>query len=258
MAEQQDGFGLIWRRFQRHRFWAEKRVFNRAEAWLDCWLFMAAYEAHSRVVAGITTRLERGQFIASERFLERRWSWSRGRVRRFIQDCIDNGEILRVSSVNGGCAVDDNAGGTVYLVVNYEECQLRSTTDGTTDGPATVPLTDQIETSKRKKKKQTSSSPSAFDLLFEAEWFEYPKKTAKAEAKREWDKAIQKDDAKLIAAGIRRYVAMMQAKGTDRQYYAKLVNFLKDEAWRDAWEVEGVVPIRKGETEDWWLREVVV
>lgn len=31
MAEKQDGFGLIWRRFQRHRFWTEKRVFNRAD-----------------------------------------------------------------------------------------------------------------------------------------------------------------------------------------------------------------------------------
>lgn len=147
------GFVLLWRKFFDHKYWSEKRVFSRAEAWLDCWGNMAAFDAHEKISGGRRMQLERGQFVASDRFLERRWRWSRGKVRRFLAECVAAGELLRVTMMNGGCSENDTAGGTIYAVVNYEDYQPRSTSNGTTERPLTVPPTDQREAKKASKTK---------------------------------------------------------------------------------------------------------
>jgi hypothetical protein len=252
------GYSLLWRRFFEHRYWIERRAFNRAEAFLDCFANLAAWKDHVAIVGGVSTPVARGEFIASDRFLEKRWQWSRGKVRRFMADAIHEGELERVRSMSGGCAMDGTTGGTVYRVVKYEEYQNPWSRNDATDDTVERPLTDQRERKKRKGK--NTSTPSAFDLLFEAEWFEYPKKTAKAEAKRLWDKLIQTNDAKTIAAGIRRYVTYMQARNSEVIFYAKLVNFLKDEQWKEEWAIEGIVPLKakQPDPDEWWVNERIV
>jgi hypothetical protein len=252
-----DGYSLLWRSFFEHRYWREGRVFNRAEAFLDCFANLAAFRDRKAISGGVLVDLARSEFIASERFMEKRWGWSRGKVRRFIADAVAEGELVRVRTVNGGCAFDGTGGGTIYRVAKYDEYQNPWPAGGTTDDTTESPLTDQRE--RKKRKKRNTDTPSAFDLLFEAEWFEYPKKTDKAGAKRAWDAAIQINEAKLIAAGIQRYVAYMRARNSEVIYYAKLGNFLKDEAWKSEWAIEGVLPLKKNdEPEDWWVRERIV
>jgi hypothetical protein len=152
------GFLLLWRKYFDHPYWAEKRVYSRAEAWLDCWGNMAAYDPYVKIMAGIRIPLERGQFIASERFLEKRWGWSRGKVRRFLAKCLNDGELVRVTPMNGVCSVNEPDGGTIYSVVKYDVYQPRSTNDSTNDGPPVVPTTDQRETSKTNKTSKASGA----------------------------------------------------------------------------------------------------
>lgn len=161
------GYALLWRKFLEHEYWTEKRVFSRAEAWLDCWWGMAAFDDHERIVAGQRVMLTRSQFIASERFLEKRWKWSRGKVRRFLARAIESGELAVVRAMNGGCAADGTTGGTIYAVVNYDVYQTGGTsddtTDSTSDGPKIIKgnnsLTDRGGRKTRKPRKPETEYP---------------------------------------------------------------------------------------------------
>jgi hypothetical protein len=89
-------------------------------------------------------------------------------------------------------------------------------------------------------------------------WAEYPRKASKQDALKAWKKLIVRGDPKAIEAGIYRYVAYVKASNTEPRFIKHLSTLLNSGGWQEDWTIEGVVPIRKGETEDWWLREVVV
>lgn len=206
-----DGFSLIWRRFQEHPYWAEKRVFSRAEAWIDCWAFMASFRRRHVITGGISVDLERSQFLASDRFLERRWSWSRGKVRRFIAECVVRGELGRVRVVNGGCSSDDTAGGTVYAVVKYEDYQNPYTADDTSERPAK----DQRRTKEKEVKERKEGKES--DVHFDRFWLVYPKRAGsnpKKLAQQAFRARITEGaTVEEIMAGLARYTAYLAATG---------------------------------------------
>lgn len=77
------GYIHISRKLFNHWLWEQKREFSQAEAWIDL-INMAAYKEHSRVIAGAMVKIERGEVVASERYLEQRWGWGRKRVRGFL------------------------------------------------------------------------------------------------------------------------------------------------------------------------------
>ena len=77
-------FFPIARRFFNHDLWQEKRTFSRAEAWMDL-LQSANWETGQRMVRGRLIPLERGQLIASLRFLGLRWRWSKNKVASFLR-----------------------------------------------------------------------------------------------------------------------------------------------------------------------------
>ena len=78
-----DAFVRLNRRFFNHYLWEERRVFSRAEAFLDL-IRSAAFEEGKRMVKGILVNVPRGGIVASERFLSDRWMWSRTKVRAFL------------------------------------------------------------------------------------------------------------------------------------------------------------------------------
>jgi hypothetical protein len=63
-------FLLLTNDFFEHSIWKEKRIFSKAEAWID--LNYMANESERREVG------------TSIRFLAARWKWSNGRVTRFF------------------------------------------------------------------------------------------------------------------------------------------------------------------------------
>ncbi|MDH5466516.1 MAG: hypothetical protein OEY25_03770 [Candidatus Aminicenantes bacterium] len=123
----QRGHVRLWRKIKDHPYWKEKRIFSRAEAWID--LFMSAAGKDKKVIfRGEDVFLKRGQLIISERNLSEKWGWSRERVRRFIKNCLKNDEIRyhrkdhRITIIN---------------IVNYGKYnhlkEYNETTDETTD-----------------------------------------------------------------------------------------------------------------------------
>lgn len=110
-------------------FWNERRVFSRWEAWEDL-IQMAAWKPFRKIVQGQVVELGRGQLLVSERFLADRWSWSRGKVRRFLELLVD---MQRIE------VADHRADqpGSVVTVLNYDRYQSSPTQDGPLDGPPT-------------------------------------------------------------------------------------------------------------------------
>lgn len=82
----------LWRKFQDHPFWREKRVFSKAEAWLDMCLMASGTDRTVKGVDGRDVFLRRGQFLSSERELSKRWNWSKSKTHRFMESLqVDRG-----------------------------------------------------------------------------------------------------------------------------------------------------------------------
>lgn len=74
--------------FEGTEFGIEK--FSRREAFIDL-VQMAVFKPTTTYIGGSKITLDRGQIIASQRFLAARWRWSAGRVVRFLDDLCESG-----------------------------------------------------------------------------------------------------------------------------------------------------------------------
>lgn len=114
MTPEQRGHVKVSRKFfAEDPFWTEAREFSRAEAWLDV-VQRAAWRPYRQVVKGAVVELERGEFLASLRFLVDAWGWGIKKVRLFLASLQEMDRIR---------AQRETHWGTVYLVVNYEHYQ---------------------------------------------------------------------------------------------------------------------------------------
>ncbi len=85
------GYLKLYRKFFDNFLWQEKREYSKAEAWIDL-LVSARYKdgTQKQMIDGKVVIWERGQLIASMRFLQTRWKWKSisrvGRFLKFLQD----------------------------------------------------------------------------------------------------------------------------------------------------------------------------
>lgn len=107
------------------RFWLEPRSFSKWEAWVDV-IQLACFAPYRHATALGVVDLERGEFVASRRFLAGRWRWTEKRVRIWLATC-EKGSRLR--------AQRETAAGTVYLIVKYDEYQSSGPSKGPVKGP---------------------------------------------------------------------------------------------------------------------------
>jgi hypothetical protein len=105
-------------------FWHEHRVYSRWEAWVYV-IQLAAFSARQYQTAHGTVQLERGEFVASLRFLAAHFKWNIKSVRTWIAAC-QKGARLR--------AQREAQAGTVYLIVNYDAYQSGAAPRGTPEG----------------------------------------------------------------------------------------------------------------------------
>jgi hypothetical protein len=124
-----DGFGHVKisrKAYAKDAFWTESREFSKWEAW-EWMIQAAAWKAYTRVVGMTEIKLERGEFLASIRYLADAWQWSIKRVRNFLE-MVTNTDRIR--------AQRETQAGTVYLLVNYHIYQSGLVDEGTENGTA--------------------------------------------------------------------------------------------------------------------------
>lgn len=136
-------------------FWDERRTFSRFEAWVDLIQRAAWHDVPYSTKRGLDL-LHRGEFVASLRYLSRRWNWGKNVVDRYFKACEKAGRIV---------GQRPGQHGRVYLIVNYDHYQSKNAVDGTVvgtvNGTATGQSRDKDESSKASKAVTTRASRRA-------------------------------------------------------------------------------------------------
>lgn len=122
------GYLKVFRRFfLENELWAEKRVFSKAEAWMD---LMQAARWKDEPVKLMDKRgpyiLEQGDVYISDRYLAERWQWSTKKVRNFLTYLIERESIRYKIRTNRR---------TIINVINLRDYIKWGTTQGTTEEP---------------------------------------------------------------------------------------------------------------------------
>ena len=139
------GYIRLSRRFFDTEEWAQPRKFSKAEAWLDL-IAMASYADRKVSIddKGRKVELLRGEIIASQRFLAKRWGWGLGSVNRYL-DAMASGADPRIKIAPRKIMIEIGAGtpsgtpsGTLVDVITlckydvYNEGAEQAGTDGGT------------------------------------------------------------------------------------------------------------------------------
>jgi hypothetical protein len=133
-------------------FWKEERVFSRFEAWIDL-LQRAAWKSGRYATAHRLDQLERGEFVASLRFLGERWGWDKMRVQRYLAGLEKAGHLTRQR---------EGQHGAVYLIVKYAAYQSeRATAETADETPDETPVRQQRDSGETKEKKGNTATAAA-------------------------------------------------------------------------------------------------
>ena len=169
-----DGWIKLHRCLQDNPLW-DSEPFSRGQAWVDL-LLVANHNPGYVIKRGIKVDLNRGDIGHSEDKLAKRWSWSRGKVRRFLALLIEQEMVQKIAA--GKTSVS-----TCIRIVNYEKFQGVD--------KETVQKTDQKadqKTVQEQEEKEEKETTSGYSEKFETFWKEYPNKTAKSKAFTSWKK----------------------------------------------------------------------
>ncbi len=118
------GYILLYRSVCKNKGLWDDKPFARGQAWID--LLLLANHADEDFYSPSQKRLihgKRGCVYRSITELSQRWGWSKGKVRRFIDQLIEQQMVLVNSTPNG----------TVLTIVKYDDFQSRGTQNGTAD-----------------------------------------------------------------------------------------------------------------------------
>ena len=221
-AAEEGGFIRLHRKIHEHPYWQDPERFR---AWVDL-LFLAAWKTHRKLVGAEQLTIRRGEFVASERFLARRWGWTRAKVRRFLASASEASEIR---------PINETTSGTIYSVVNYSSYQDKRPTKRPTKKPSKQPASNQQET---KENEGIKKGESLFARFRDA----YP---ARAGSQR-WQEAEKRFSARQkegvapeeMVAAAARYSMFCEAVGrTGTEYVKQAASFLGDpENLESQWE----------------------
>lgn len=120
------GFIKLSRKFFENALWKEHRQYSRSEAWLDL-IQMAGFEDSKYILNNRAIEVQRGEIVASRRFLENRWLWGSTKVTNFL-DYLKKEGMVNQRQTNGQ---------TIITLCNYDTYNTRQTSDDVENKPAT-------------------------------------------------------------------------------------------------------------------------
>ena len=146
------GYIKIFRKlFRDHEFWKEKRIYSKAEAWID--LLQSARwkdEPEKLIDKRGSYILELGDIYISDRYLAKRWRWSTKKVRNFLTYLIERESIkYKIRSSRR----------TIITIINLKSYLGWGTTEGITEEPQRNHRGITEESKKKKDKKEKPVKP---------------------------------------------------------------------------------------------------
>lgn len=122
------GYFAVWRKIQDHKFYKEKRVYSKFEAWLDILMEAQYQEEPKEIILKMTLfKQHYGEILRSTRGWALRWRWTRGRVTRFLL-LLKNMKQIRTTNETQT---------TRITVLNYSKYDIRRAACDTANGPQT-------------------------------------------------------------------------------------------------------------------------
>jgi len=127
--------------------------FTKAQAWVDLFL-NANHKDGSISIRGNIIDIKRGQIGWSELTMAKRWTWSKGKVRRFLKWLETKQQTIQQKSSLT----------TVITILNYEEHQQDDTTDDTAERQQkdSRRYTNKNEKNEKNEKKREGARARAF------------------------------------------------------------------------------------------------
>lgn len=123
MGSTDKGWIKLSRNIQDNFLWDE-RPFTKAQAWIDL-LLSASHKEQTISVNGSPKTIKRGQVWTSQTKLEKRWGWSKNKVRRFLALLTEQQMIH----------IDGTTNGTTLTIEKWAKYQGGGTTNGTANEP---------------------------------------------------------------------------------------------------------------------------
>lgn len=242
------GYIPLSRKFFEHELWLEPRVFSRAEAFADL-LRRVRFEANpgTLLIGAQSITIERGEVVASIRFLAKNWGWSKNKVDKFLDYLAFNGMITRrkpyesKSGTRNGTAT--RTAPTIIKVCNFDKYNPCYPKSGHKKGHETGHERDTTGTSINKENNGNNIIPESSneDYRLRDNIISYPVEDNNAGAreeggiaesqptKRQSRKTLRKDDAGIEEARILTWRDDFEVyKNELRKAYKTL---LQDDAW---------------------------
>jgi hypothetical protein len=149
----EQGYIKLWRKLRDNEMWKEKRVFSKAEAWIDI-LLSVSWKQNIVLIKFTPVDCAPGQSVKSVGTWAKRWRWSESKVRRYFNLLKKLGQI----------DVEAIAGTTRLTVLNWGIYNgERRASDAETDEQVESKWRasgEQVETEKKgKKEKKERISP---------------------------------------------------------------------------------------------------
>ena len=152
------GYIKVYRDIRDHWIWKDK-PFSKGQAWIDL-IMLANHKDNTILFDGHPMQVKKGQYMTSLQMLADRWGWSRGKVRRFLDDL--KTEQMADKKRHGN--------GTLLTLIKYGDYQdSRHTKQHTSERPADTRRTsdghkqDIIENTKEDIKKKEAPPPDDED-----------------------------------------------------------------------------------------------
>jgi len=156
------GFLPISRSFFNHHLWMTLRPYSQAEAFLDL-IQRANFEAGDIVVSAKVIHLQKGEQVASRRFLEKRWNWGNTKVRNFLKMLEATHEITQKQT----------RGETIISVCKYDSYTNKQPANKPKTNPPNNPEATQQQPKENKKKKSNNNTNKGGEFPSEQEFVDY-------------------------------------------------------------------------------------
>lgn len=206
-----NGWIKLHRKIQDNPIWDKP---EQLRAWIDL-LLMATHKERTKFINGEEVILEQGEVDASFRYLSKRWNWSTGKVRRFLN-------LLKKCSM---IDVKTDTGQNVVSICNYATYQIE---ENKNDTPMNTQPTQNRHENKNVKKERKNIYVQEFEKL----WLLVPKKVNKKKSYQKYILAVKKKDHEIIYTAFKNQV-LNNWKETDAQYTPALNVWLNGERWND-------------------------
>ncbi len=210
-----DGWFSINRQLLESDRWIAE-PFTRGQAWVDL-IGLARHKDGYFRIRGIKVELKRGQLAWSQLSLSKRWMWSRGKTRRYLNELEKHQDIVQ----------QNNEVTTLITILKYEYWQHNGTTSSTTDGQQTdnKRYTNNNGNNGKKENKEYIYTTD-FQTFYDA----YPKKVEKKKAFAIW----QRKQLKNYTAEIIDFISKAKETKQWREgYVPNPTTFLNGERWED-------------------------